>query len=412
MRRPADWPAPPVAAPGIARYSTQQITPEDGAAVLDALRSPYLTQGPYVERFEQALAEYVGAKYAVAVSSGTAALHLAYWAACRYGWNILTSPLSFVATANAALLSNCNVGFADVDAATGNLDVADVSAIKQRDFGGHRDEADLRKRGLWDMLGATARIDVVVPVHFAGRAARADYPGRLVIEDACHALGAMDFDGCSRVGSCAHSLATVFSFHPVKPITTGEGGAITTNDQGLAERLRSLRAHGRDGEGLMRELGLNYRMSEIQAALGRSQLKRCDKMLAHRLNLVSKYNDRLWPIANTQVLHYSPIAQAWWRTDGTMVRSRSAWHLYPVRIRHGRRDEVKAKLNAAGIGAQVHYSPTIPLQPYYRERCGYQPGCFPNAEAWAAEELSLPLHAGMTEGDVATVCAALAEALR
>lgn len=349
----------------VSNYAHQQITEDDILAVEAVLRSDRLTQGPMVERFEQALAEYVGARYAVAVSSGTTALHIVSLAALDHDAEVVTSPLSFVATANAFESAGNHVGFMDVDPPTGN------------------------------MAYATLDCDAIVPVHFAGRAcpmpAFSPVLPPIVIEDACHALGAMDFDGCSRVGSCAHSLATVFSFHPVKPITTGEGGAITTNDEGLAQELRSLRDHGRE-DGLMVRLGLNGRMSDIQAALGLSQLKRCGDMRQGRGAIAARYDDLLWRDNRLTVPPY-------FNTD--------AFHLYPVRIKNGRRDEVKAKLNARGIGVQVHYSPIIPLQPYYRERYGYKPGDFPNAEAWAAEELSLPLHAGMTAADVQIVVDAL-----
>ncbi|MEY4933520.1 MAG: UDP-4-amino-4,6-dideoxy-N-acetyl-beta-L-altrosamine transaminase [Pseudomonadota bacterium] len=347
------------------RYSQQSIDESDIAAVVKVLRSDWLTCGPAVEAFEAALCAYTGAKYAVAVSSGTAALHLAYMVVKDRGERqITTSPLSFVATANAALLAGLQVEFQDVEESTGNVDLP------------------------------YSLTSVAVPVHFAGRAAR--IPGEsIVIEDGCHALGAMDFDGCARVGSCAHSLACVFSFHPVKPICTGEGGAVTTNDQGFADEVRRLRSHGRDENGCMVALGLNYRMTDIQAALGTSQLERCDEMRERRVQLAERYNDELHTLdwARSRPAHAS-----------------GSWHLYPVRIKNGKRDAVKAALNAQGIGAQIHY-PCIHLQPYYRERFGYHQDMFPEAEAWAAEELSLPLHAKMTEADVARVVDALRKAL-
>lgn len=362
------------------RYSQQSITPEDEQAVLDVLRSPWLTQGPVVERFEAALAEYVGARHAVAVNSGTAALHLAYLVANPQ--LVVTSPLSFVATANAYMLTwgkweegalDELIWFVDVDPSTGNADLGQVE----------------EPRGY---------STVFVPVHFAGRAA--PIPNRFVIEDACHALGAMDFDGCSRIGSCAHSKAACFSFHPVKPITTGEGGAITTNDQGFADELRLLRSHGRDASGLMTKLGLNYRMPEMAAALGLSQLKRCDEMREKRGDLAGIYHERLW-----RALRGIDIADTFEYDDPC-----NAYHLLPARIKNGRRDAVKAKLGAQGIGAQIHYSPIVPAHPYYAA-LGYKAREYPNAQAWSAEELSLPLHAGMTEADVERVCVALREAL-
>jgi dTDP-4-amino-4,6-dideoxygalactose transaminase len=267
------------------------------------------------------------------------------------------------------------VWFADVDRATGNIATWECGLPKY----------------------------VFAPVHYAGRAAHIperQHTDMVVVEDACHALGATDFDGCSRVGSCAHSLATVFSTHAVKPITTGEGGAVTTNDQGFADEVRMLRSHGRrDGE--MVALGMNARMTDIQAALGRSQLQRCDEMRERRMVLAESYYDALDRMDEEGAIALPDPLHHWeW----------NAWHLYPIRIKNGKRDAVKSALNAQGIGAQVHY-PSIHLQRYYRERFGYKPGDFPEAEAWAAEELSLPLHAGMTERDVTRVVDALRKEL-
>lgn len=376
----------------ISYYAHQQITEEDIAAVVSVLRSDYLTQGPKVAEFEEALAAYVGARYAVAVSNGTTALYLACWAAlgdkthcqeCGYGrmGHVVTSPLSFLATANAAQLCGAMVGFEDVDPLTGNI------ACYTRDA------------------------DLLVPVHLAGRACQMpthDGSGLspMVIEDACHALGAMDFDNCSRVGSCAHSLATCFSFHPVKPITTGEGGAVMTNDGSFAKEIRNLRDHGRE-DGLMMRLGTNARMTDIQAALGISQLKRCDEMLSARGHWAWTYINELCHMPDLMIPQ--PPRDA---LDFVLFDKSTSWHLYPVRIKNGRRDEIKAKLNDQGIGAQVHYSPIIPLHPYYQSRYRYRPGQFPHAEAWAAEALSLPLHAGMNDEDVGRVVSALRKALR
>jgi dTDP-4-amino-4,6-dideoxygalactose transaminase len=358
-------------------YSRQTVNEEDIRAVCDVLRSPWLTTGPAVERFESALCEYTGARYAVAVSSGTAALTLVY-RACG-GSRYIVSPLSFLATATAATALKKYVSFRDVDRHTGNMIDPCVH---------------------WQ--------DWVAPVHFAGRAADLSHvnsnKGR-IIEDACHALGAMDFDGCSRVGSCRHSLATCMSFHPVKPITTGEGGAVTTNDEGLAQEIRRLRNHGRDERGLMVSLGGNFRMTDIAAALGTSQLKRCDAMRWQRVLLATRYEDAL--IDRVITSYGVSIPQF-----GHPGESNS-WHLYPIRINAGRakRDAVKRRLNERGIGAQVHYDPIIPLHPYYRERYYHKEGMWPNAEAWAATELSLPLWSGMVEADVLHVVEELRAAL-
>lgn len=371
-------------------YSHQDITEADIQAVSDALRSQFVTQGPLVEAFEAELCEYVGAKYAVAVNNGTTALWMAYTAA---GYDTLqTSPLSFMATSNAALLAGySDLRFGDVDPATGNWPGGIL--------------ADGRS--------------VIVPVHFAGRACPIPdatfSPATKIIEDASQALGAMCFCGCGRVGNCAHSLAATFSFHAVKPICTAEGGAITTNDEGYAKELRSLRDHGREG-GLMVRLGINGRMTEIQAALGISQLSRCDEMRERRIELAEQYDAALDRASlGDAVFVPLPIARPMRqtiprKTMGPDIQA-GAYHLYPIRIKNGRRDEVKAKLNARGIMAQVHYSPIIPLHPYYRQTYGYMEGDFPQAEAWAKEELSLPLHSKMTAEDVVTVVEALKEAL-
>jgi dTDP-4-amino-4,6-dideoxygalactose transaminase len=293
------------------------------------------------------------------------------WIGVKKGDAVVTSPLSFVATANAALYCGADVDFEDIDPITGNIEhVSDVG------------------------------YDWVVPVHFAGRACKISARVEYVIEDASHALGATDFDGCSKIGSCAHSLATCFSFHPVKPITTGEGGAVTTNDEGLRDEMRLLRSHGRDEHGLMRRLGFNYRMTEVAAALGLSQLRRCEEMRERRLNLARAYTERFDEWADETGVPRS----------GAIPPRTSAWHLLPIRLKGGRRDAIKTYLNEHGIGAQVHYSPIIPLQPYWT-RQAENGGEWPYARAWAAEELSLPLHAGMVEADVERVVKTLRESL-
>lgn len=350
------------------RYSTHQVTEQDVLAVASVMRSDWLTCGPKIEEFEAALAEYVGAKYAVAVSSGTAALHLAYLAARAD--RVVTSPLTFVATANAALLAGASVGFKDVDPVTGN--VAFPSGL---------------------MALGNGRL-VLVPVHYAGRAAQ--IPAGLVIEDACHALGAVDYDGCSRVGSCAHSLATCFSFHAVKSVACGEGGAVTTNDEGFAGEVLSLRSHGRDKSGQMVALGFNYRITDMQCALGISQLRRLDAGVTHRAELAALYTDLLRHVDGVRCPEVMPGG---------------AWHLYTARVDREVRDGILLALRAAGIQAQKHYSPPVHLHPYYVGRFGYKHGAFPNAEAWADSEISLPLHVQLTPNDVRRVVSALNEAV-
>jgi dTDP-4-amino-4,6-dideoxygalactose transaminase len=347
------------------RYSEPSITEDDISEVCKILRSKDITQGKAVPAFEEALAEYVGSKFAVAVSSGTAALHLAIELVAPHDQPVITSPISFVATANAIIIAGHEPDFRDIDPATGNMESAYHGGGK-----------------------------TVVPVHYAGRAMDLRMLGGACIEDACHALGAMEYDGEKRVGACTNTEAAVFSFHALKPITTGEGGAVTTNNEGLAKELRALRSHGRSEDGKCYTLGYNYRMTDIQAALGLSQLRRVEHMRLKRYEIAHRYD-----IALDQFhINGGPP----WQYNGS-------WHLYPVRIKNGRRDEVKAKLNASGIGATIHY-PSIPSLPYYRA-LGFDPKDFPEAESFAAETLSLPLHAGMTHNDVDRVVKALLEAL-
>jgi dTDP-4-amino-4,6-dideoxygalactose transaminase len=260
--------------------------------------------------------------------------------------------------------------------------------------------------------------DVVVPVHFSGRPADVEgisrvASGAAVLEDACHAVGAEVWTpsaGWSRVGSCAHSAAAVFSFHPVKPLTTAEGGAVVTQDEALARRVRALRTHGivrdaalQEAHGgwyyEMRDLGYNYRITDVQAALGLSQLRRLDDGIARRRRLVAQYREELEGVAG---LVLPPVEKD----------VRSSWHLFPVRIDHPRvgRRQVFDALRADGIRAQVHYIP-VHLQPYYRERFGFAPGRFPAAEAFYDQELSLPLFATMTADDVVRVTGALRRVL-
>jgi len=376
-------------------YSRQSVGEREAQAVAEAARAALLTGGPTLARFEAALAERVGARHAIAVSSGTAALHVAYLAAgLRRGDVVLTSPLTFVATANAAAYCRAVPRFADVDA-----------------HGALAPEAV--RRAAAD--GPAPKL--VVPVHWAGHPAAVEAiaaaaPGALVVEDACHALGAEYRDATGavhRVGACAHSAMAVFSFHPVKPITTGEGGAITTNDDLLAERCRRLRDHGlvRDPAALpdadgpwcyaLDELGFNYRLTDLQAALGLVQLGRLDELAARRAALADAY---------ARALRGVPAA----RLVGPRAGTRSAWHLLPVRVPAAGRRAAFERLRAAGIGVQVHYVP-VHLQPYYRRLVGSRPGDLPAAEALYREELSLPCFPDMEDEAVAEVAAALGEAL-
>lgn len=383
-------------------YGRQTIEADDIEAVVRALSSGTLTQGPFVEEFEKRLAEYTGAKYAVACSNGTAALHLAYKAAgLGSGDVVLTSPLTFLASANAALFVGARPAFADIDEETLNIDAAEV---------GRRVRAD-------------RSIQAVVPVHFAGRPCDMEEIGRIanerglvVIEDACHALGASwrSSDGQTRkVGSCSHSDMTVFSFHPVKSITTGEGGAVTTNSRKLYERLVTLRAHGvvRESsrlfkpEGLpwyyeMQDLGFNYRLTDIQSALGTSQLKKLDRFIERRREIASIY---------TRLLSKYPFMKTPSEKDGLQ----SAWHLYPLRIDFNALGASKKALFELmadiGINLQVHYIP-VHLQPYYRG-LGFCPGDFPKAESFYEEEVSLPIYPLLSDEEAGAVAEALLSTL-
>jgi UDP-4-amino-4,6-dideoxy-N-acetyl-beta-L-altrosamine transaminase len=379
-------------------YGRQSISADDMAAVAAVLGSDWLTQGPTVRQFEQAIADYCGAADAVAVSSGTAALHLACRAVGLGPGDILwTSPNTFVASASCALYCGAAVDFVDIDAKTYNL-CADALATKLAEA---------------ERCGRLPK--VVVPVHFAGQpcgmrriSELAKRYGFRVIEDASHAVGGRYLD--QPIGGNQHADLTVFSFHPVKLITTGEGGMVTSNDASLCERLRLLRSHGltkdptvlteTDPGGWYYEqvdLGYNYRITDIQAALGLSQLRRLDEFVARRNALAGRYDGLLTGL---------PLTRPWQHPDG-----QSARHLYPIHLHGGAvtRRRVYDRLQSAGIGVQVHYIP-VHTQPVYRAR-GFAPGDFPAAEAYYAGALSLPLYPDLTESDQDRVVEQLREAL-
>lgn len=385
-------------------YATQSINEDDVAAVREVLTSGWLTQGPAVPRFEQAFAQRHGVAHAVAVSNATAGLHIACLAlGAGPGQTVWTSPNSFVASANCALYCGARVDFVDIDPVTRNMSVAQLAAkLEQADRQGRLPS-------------------IVIPVHFGGLAcdllplrALADRYGFKILEDASHAVGAR-YNG-QPIGS-AHADTSVFSFHPVKIVTTGEGGMVTTQDAALARRLQLVRSHGITREaGEMdapetgawhyeqHSLGFNYRMTDIQAALGHSQLQRLDAFHAARERLAERYDHLLAGL---------PLRLPT-RVPGPASTARSSWHLYAVEVTPGPgladRATVFARLRAAGIGVNVHYEP-IPLQPYYRG-LGFQPGQFPAAETYAAQALSLPLYPGLTEVQQDRVVAALTEALQ
>jgi UDP-4-amino-4,6-dideoxy-N-acetyl-beta-L-altrosamine transaminase len=378
-------------------YGRQSVDEEDIAAVVAVLRGDWLTQGPEVEAFERDLAQAVGARHAIAFCNGTAALHAACFAAgLGPGDEVITAPLTFAASANCARYVGARPVFADVEPVAGTLDPEALS------------------RAL------TTRTRAVIPVHYAGQPAQmaeiraiARASGLTVIEDAAHALGAASHG--RPVGACESSDMAVFSFHPVKHITTAEGGAVTTDDPELCERLRLFRSHGitKDPARIQRrggspgpwyceqvELGHNMRLSDIHCALGRSQLRRLDNFVARRRALADRYDALLAGMSNVMPL-------------GRLLDSVHAFHLYVVQIDfHGLgtdRARVMNALRDRGIGTQVHYIP-VHLHPFHAAD-GWTPGAFPVAEAIYEQALSLPLFPAMADGDVDRVVAALREVL-
>ena len=381
-------------------YGRQTITEGDIAAVADVLRSPYLTQGPAIPAFEQAVSAQVKARYGIAVNSATSALHIACMAlGLGPGDHLWTTPITFVASANCGRYCGAEVDFVDVEPSTGLISL----------------EALENKLKLASRAGCLPK--VLVPVNLCGTscamepiAALAHEYGFAVLEDASHAIGGRYQD--QPVGDCRYSAITVFSFHPVKIITTAEGGLATTNDSKLAQRMEDLRSHGitKDQERFehpsagpwsyeQQDLGFNYRMTDLQAALGLSQLQRLETIVAERHLLMEKY--RL--LLATLPLRLLDIPRD----------VRSALHLAVIRLddpspAHHRR--VFEGLRAAGIGVQLHYIP-VHLQPYYR-RLGFQEGDFPQAEAYACNAISLPLYPGLQDADQQQVAKILTNLLR
>jgi dTDP-4-amino-4,6-dideoxygalactose transaminase len=392
-------------------YGRQDISIADIDAVVEVLRSDWLTQGPMAPRFEQAVANYVGAQHAVAVNSATSALHIACLALdVGPGDWVWTSPNTFVASANCALYCGAKVDFVDIDPRTYNLSVERLAEKLK--------EAKAKNR----------LPKVVIPVHFAGQPC--DMPaihelceeyGFKIIEDASHAIGASyitpiiashdnetvigrsgeaatwQSGAAIKVGSCTHSHITVFSFHPVKIITTGEGGMALTNDPGLAEKMARLRAHGITNKPeLMHsrppgeiwnyqqtDLGFNYRMSDIQAALGLSQLQRLDDFVGNRRDIAAAYDHALKDL---------PVITPW-----QDPKTRSAYHLYPIRINVTDRGQTQRSayeaLRREGVGVNLHYIPVY-LQPYF-ETLGFTGGYCPAAECYFKQTISLPLFSSL-----------------
>lgn len=378
-------------------YGRQQISDADIAAVLETLQSDFLTQGPKVPAFEQATAKHCHAKFAVAVNSATSALHLACLAlGVGTGDLVWTSPISFVASANCARYCGADVDFVDVDPSSGLLCIHALTDKLQQ-------------------AKAAGRLPkVIIPVHLAGHScdmqaihALCTPLGIRIIEDASHAVGAF-YQG-QPVGSCAYSDIVVFSFHPVKIITTAEGGMALTNDAALAGQLQLLRSHGitRNPDDMTEAshgpwyyqqvaLGFNYRMTELQAALGLSQLDRLAQFVQERIRLTELYQ---------QLLQGLPLELPAPAEDGV-----SSWHLYIIRLHDATtRLRVFEALRASGIGVNVHYIP-IHTQPDY-QALGFDWGMFPQSEKFYSEIISLPLYAGLTDDDVHTVVAAVKASL-
>jgi len=382
-------------------YGRQDISQADIDAVIEVLRSDFLTQGPMVPRFEEAVAQYCGAQHGVAVSSATSALHIACLALdLGPGDWLWTSPNTFVASANCALYCGAKVDFVDIDPRSYNMS---VESLKEKLIQSEK-EGRLPK--------------IVMPVHFAGQPcdmqaihALSQQYGFKIIEDASHAIGA-SYNNI-KVGSCTHSHITIFSFHPVKIITTSEGGMAMTNDAALANRMRRLRTHGIaiDKE-LMHlrpdneiwnyqqiELGFNYRMTDIQAALGISQMTRLDEFVKRRHEIATRYNEAMKAL---------PVITPWQAPE-----MYSSYHLYPIRIRQEESNKTQRQVYDAlwqnGVAANLHYIP-VHRQPYY-ESLGFKAGDFPAAEQFHRDVISIPMYSTLDLKQQEAVIEALASSL-
>ena len=375
-------------------YGKQDINQDDIDAVVNVLKSDYLTQGPAIGQFELSVSEYCGAKFAIAVNSATSALHIACLAlGVGKGDTVWTSPNSFVASSNCAIYCDATVDFVDIDVETGNISIASLRAKLQE----AKNNNTLPK--------------VVIPVHFAGQSCDMAEIAKLaneyhfkIIEDASHAIGAKYNN--SPVGNCQFSDICVFSFHPVKIITSAEGGMLTTKCGNIATKLKSLRSHGitnqpadleKDDQGPwyyeQQSLGFNYRITDIQAALGLSQMKRLDEFVTKRHQLTALYTKYL----PTHLTHLMQSPDCY-----------SSYHLYVVLLDNAaKRKEIVTQLRANGVFAHVHYIP-IHLQPFYHS-LGFREGDFPKAEEYYSKAITLPLHPNLTENDIIFISDTLRE---
>ena len=379
-------------------YGKQSIDQNDIDAVVEVLKSDFLTQGPAIEKFEKCVAEYCGAKYAVAVTSATAALHISCLATGLGKGDILwTSPITFTASANCGRYCGADVDFVDIDPSTYNMSIAELEKKLQA--------AEIKPR-------------VVVPVHLAGQSCEMDKIYKLsqkygfkVIEDASHAIGA-DYKE-TKVGCCKYSDMTVFSFHPVKIVTTGEGGMVLTNDKDLYEKLVLYRSHGitrdpklmtgtADGPWYYQQidLGFNYRMTDMQAALGYSQMQKVNEFVSKRRYLAKRYNELLKNINGIQLPDQNED-------------TKSSWHLYVVRVDFSKisktKNQIFAEMKEKGICLNLHYIP-VHTQPYY-ENLGFKGGDFPNSEKYYEEAFTLPLYYSLTDEQQDHIVKSLVEVL-